>query len=180
MIFIKQYGGFNIKELEFLGCGTQGRVYRIDSQKCIKIFKKSEACKDELATLTMAQIDSHFPRVYESGKYYIIRECINGIELNKFLSVHPLTPNISAKLLELYAAMIKVGFYRIDSAIFHIFITSAGELKLIDTAKAMKKKRIYPKLILGGLEELGYKKQFINFTKTTRPELYNKWLQYID
>jgi len=178
VIFIKQYGGFNIKELELLGCGTQGKVYRIDSAKCIKVFKKSEAWCSELETLTMAQIDSHFPKVYESGKNYIIRECINGIEINKYLAVHPLTPNISMKLLELYEAMDKVGFSRLDSAIFHIFITPIGDLKLIDTAKAMKTRRIYPKLILTALDELGYKKQFLSFILTTRPDLYSKWMQH--
>jgi len=176
VISIKQFRGLTINDLEFLGSGTQGKVYRIDSQKCIKFFKKKRACRDELETLTMAQIDSHFPKVYESGKNYIVRECINGIELDKYLAQHPLTPNISMKILMLYEAMGKVGFARLDSAIFHILITPSGDLKLIDTAKAMKKKRICPKLILSGLETLGYKEQFINFVKVTRPELYNKWM----
>lgn len=40
MIVIKQYEGLNIKELQLLGCGTQGKVYKIDLQWCIKILKK--------------------------------------------------------------------------------------------------------------------------------------------
>lgn len=71
--------------------------------------------------------------------------------------------------------MIKVGYRRLDSAIFHIFIMPSGDLKLIDTAKAMKKKTIYPYLIISGLEELGYKKQFLDFVKVSRPDIYNKW-----
>ena len=64
MIIIKLYAGLNIKELQFLGGGTQGKVYKINSQKCIKIFKRKQECTDEIETLTMAQIDSHFPRIY--------------------------------------------------------------------------------------------------------------------
>ena len=175
MIIIKQYAGLNIDELQLLGCGTQGKVYKIDFQTCIKIFKKSRVCKDELKSLTMAQIDSHFPKIYSYGDNYIIRECINGIELDKYLSEHNFTPNISNKIIGLYEAMIKVGYARLDSAIFHIFITPSGDLKLIDTAKAMKKRTLYPYLIISGLEELGYKKQFLDFVKVTRPDLYNKW-----
>lgn len=175
MIVIKQYDGLNIKELQLLGHGTQGKVYKIDQQRCIKIFKKHRVCKDELKTLTMAQMDSHFPKIYSYGENYIIRECISGIELDKYLSECRLTQNISSKIIELYEALIKVGYRRLDSAIFHIFITQSGELKLIDTAKAMKKKTIYPYLIISGLEELGYKKQFLDFVKISRPDIYNKW-----
>ena len=41
----------------------------------------------------------------------------------------------------------------------------------------MKKKTTCPSLILKGLEELGYKKQFLSFVKINRPELYARWLQ---
>lgn len=178
MIVIKLYAGLNVDELELLGRGTQGKVYKIDSQRCIKIFKKKRVCKDELKTLSMAQTDWHFPRLYSYGKNYIIRECINGIELDKYLSTSSLTQSISNKIIELYESMMRVGYTRLDSTLFHIFITPSGDLKLIDTAKAMRKKTKYPYLIISGLEELGYKEQFLNVVKLTKPNLYTKWLQY--
>lgn len=172
------YEGLNIKELELLGSGTQGQVYRIDSQRCIKIFKRKRACRDEAQTLTMAQTDPHFPRLYEYGENYIIRECINGIQLSKYLSSNPITPEISYKIIELYEAMVEIGYNRLDTALFHIFLTPSGDLKIIDTAKAMRKKTIYPYLIISGLEKLGYKNQFLEFVNSERPELYKKWIQY--
>jgi hypothetical protein len=39
----------------------------------------------------------------------------------------------------------------------------------------MKKKTTYPSLIISGLKDLGWKKQFLSFVKTTRPDLYDKW-----
>jgi predicted Ser/Thr protein kinase len=175
VIIIKQCEGLNIKELELLGSGTQGKVYKIDEKKCIKIFKKSSSCRDEVRTLITSQSDSHFPKLYSYGKDYIIREYIDGIELDKYLLKHPLTPTISKKIIGLYDSMKKVGFTRLDSAIFHIFLTPSGNLKLIDTAKAMKKKTIYPSLIISGLMKLGYEEQFLNFVKLMRPDLYNAW-----
>jgi len=178
VIFIKLYAGLNINELKFLGAGTQGKVYKIDSQRCIKIFKRDHVCNDEIETLVMAQKDSHFPRLYEFGEDYIIREYIDGIELDNYLSSHPLTENISKKIIELYEAMNFVGYNRLDAAPFHIFLTPLDEIKLIDTARAMKKKTIYPSLIIKCLEELGYKKQFLSFVKANIPDLYAKWSQY--
>lgn len=178
MIKIKLYDGLNIKELKLLGSGTQGRVYRIDYQKCIKIFKKKSVFRAELETLTMGQIDKHFPTLYTYGKNYIIRECVDGIELDKYLQANSLTPSISNKIIELYDALKKIGFKRLDTTLFHIFINEYGELKLIDTAKAIKKKTIYPYKIMKGLEKLGHKKVFMDFVKTNRPDLYNIWVKY--
>lgn len=178
MINIKLSVDINIRNLEFIGKGTQGKVYRIDSRRCIKIFKSKKVCKDELITLLMAKSDKHFPMLYEFGKNYIIREYVNGIELNKYLSRQKLTPQISSKLLELYDVMANIGYSRLDSAIFHIFVMPSGELKLIDTSKAMRKKTSIPKLIISGLEELGYKEDFFDFVKSNRPDLYNQWINY--
>lgn len=175
MIIIRNITGLEINKLELLGKGSQGRVYRIDSGRCIKVFKKRSACAAEAKTLFMAQGNEHFPKLYSAGNNYIIRECINGIELNKFLVDYELTSSISEKIIKLYDAMEKVKFNRLDSALFHIFVTAEGSLRLIDTAKALKKKTLYPKLILKGLEELGYKDKFLDYVQDKRPELYSLW-----
>ncbi|MEA4961490.1 hypothetical protein [Lutispora sp.] len=179
MIDIKLSPDIDVKNLEPIGKGTQGKVYRIDSYRCIKIFKSKKECKDELETLLMAQSDAHFPRLYESGANYIIREYIKGIELDEYLKRGKrLTPQISRKLIELYETMAKVGYLRQDAAIFHIFVTPSGELKLIDTAKAMKKKSAVPSLLISGLDHLGYKDIFFDFLKVNRPDLHIKWMNY--
>lgn len=178
MIVIKTYAGLNLKGLQLLGKGTQGRVYRIDSKSCIKIFKSRRVCSDEFKTLMMAQADIHFPKMYSAGDNYIIRECINGVELNRYLIKYPLTLEISASIVEIYEAMMKVGYTRLDSAIFHIFVTSKGNFKLIDTSKALKKKTECPHLILSGMKKLGCKEEFLSYVKNTRPDLYIKWIKY--
>ncbi|WP_291649316.1 hypothetical protein [Clostridium sp.] len=178
MIKIKLYDGININELQLLGSGTQGKVYKIGTEKCIKIFKKKQSCRNEIQTLLMAQANPHFPKIYSYGKKHIIREYIDGIELNKYLLSHPLTSDISSKIIDIYDAMYSIGYARLDSALFHIFLTPLNDIKLIDTAKAMKKKRVYPKLIIKGLDNLGYKEEFLNFVQVERPEIYARWLKY--
>lgn len=168
----------NIKKLDLIGQGTQGKVYRINSEKCIKVFKNKKDCNNEINTLLMAQKDVHFPKLYEYGTNYIIREYIDGIELDEYLLKKSLTPELSNKLIELYESMVNVGYLRRDAAIFHVIIMISGELKLIDTAKAMKKNSSIPSLLISGLEHLGYKEEFFNFLKNNRPDLYAQWINY--
>lgn len=178
MVIIKLYEGLDLKKLQFLGAGTQGKVYKIDTQKCIKIFKNRKACEDEIETLAMAQKDPHFPLLYSFGNNYIIREYIDGIELNKYLASQSLTQNISKKILELYNAMKFVGYKRLDAAPFHIFLTPSNNIRLIDTARAMKKESTYPSLIIKCLDDFNCKKQFLNFVKCTDPKLYDSWFTH--
>lgn len=178
MIVIKLYEGIDVNSLPILGSGTQGTVYKIDSKKCIKVFKKSASCKNEVKSLIMAQGNHYFPLLYSYGKNFIIREYINGTDIDKYLLSNPLTPYLSTEIIKLYEAMKDVGYLRLDAALFHIFITNDTDIKLIDTAKAMKKKVVRPNLILKGLEEHGYKNQFLNLVKITNPSLYDSWIKY--
>jgi predicted Ser/Thr protein kinase len=175
VIHIKKCGSFNIKELEFIGKGIHGKVYKIDSERCIKIFKKNEFFQKELETLQMAQGNAHFPKLYEWGDGYIIREYIDGIELDKYLKKNPLTIELSRKILNLYEAMKEVGFSRLDTVLFHIFVTKNGDLKLIDTARVMKETTAYPKLLLKDLKSLKCKDEFLKHVKTLRYDLYQSW-----
>jgi RIO-like serine/threonine protein kinase len=179
VIIIKLYGGYDIDKLECIGRGIHGKVYKIDSKRCIKIFKKVEFYEKELETLRMVQNDEHFPKLYEWGDRYIVREYIEGIELDKYLKDNLLTPIISIKLIDLYEAIVKAGFSRHDTMLFHIFITQDGTFKMIDTARVMKEKCTYPKLIIKGLKDLGCRDEFLDHVKLLRPELYVKWIDPI-
>jgi predicted Ser/Thr protein kinase len=176
VIIIKRHGGYNLSELELVGKGTQGSVYKIDSKRCIKVFKKKDGCKKEIETLLMAQGNKHFPKILESGENFIVREYIDGIELDKYIIDHSLDINITKKILQVYDALGRVGYRRQDIVLFHILVTKKGVFRIIDTGKVMKEKRTYPKLILEGLEELGYKNKFLELVKLLRPDLYASWI----
>lgn len=169
------YGGYNVEKLEFLGKGIHGKVYKIDDEKCLKVFYKARFYKSELETLIMAQGYRQFPRLYSYGDKYIIREFIDGIELDKYLKKNPLTIEISKEIIEAYEALKGAGFSRVDAVLFHLFVTGSGRIRIIDTARVMKEKSDYPKLILKGLKELDCRETFLEHLKILRPKLYNKW-----
>lgn len=68
-----------------------------------------------------------------------------------------------------------VGFTRLDCTLFHIFLVNSNELKLIDTAKAMKKKYYYPKIMIESLNKINCKHTFLDFVKNNYPEIYSYW-----
>jgi len=132
--------------------------------------------KEKIA-LEMAQNNQYFPKIYSSGENYIIREYIEGIELDKYLKHYPLTIIISKKILDIYEAIGEVGYKRQDIVLFHILLTRDGRVKIIDTGRVMKERTTYPRLILMGLKDLGYKEEFLNHVKLLRSDLYEAWLK---
>ena len=131
VVYISEYAGFDLKELQLLGTGTQGRVYKIDNQRCIKVFNSKRECKEEVESLTIAQEDVHFPKLYKHGQNYIIRELVSGVELDKYLETHKLTSQIIVKIIELYESMIKVGYKRLDAAIFLLLLPMNLNLSIL-------------------------------------------------
>lgn len=77
--------------------------------------------------------------------------------------------------MEIYIAMKYVGFKRLDSALFHMFLLDSGEIKLIDTAKAMKKSYAYPHIIINSLSKLNCKEDFLAFVEENYSDIYNIW-----
>jgi predicted Ser/Thr protein kinase len=169
---IKKEHGYDLNKLKYIGKGMHGSVYKIDDFRCIKIFKKKSICEKEIETLAMAQGNKYFPKLYDFGDNFIIREFIEGIELDKYLQNHPLTEDLSGKIIKIYESLGEVGYKRQDTALLHIFIDSKGNLRLIDTAKAMSLSCKYPKIILNDLKTLGLKTTFLDHVKKLRPELY--------
>lgn len=169
---IKKEHNYDLTELQYIGKGMHGAVYKIDEHRCIKIFKRRETCQNEIETLAMSQGSSYFPKLYDFGENYIVREYIDGIELDKYLKDNPLTLDLSKKIISIYEALGSVGYRRQDTALLHIFINSRGDLRLIDTAKAMSISTKYPKIILNDLKLLGLKNIFLEHVKAIKPDLY--------
>jgi RIO-like serine/threonine protein kinase len=84
---------------------------------------------------------------------------------------------MSKKVIELYEAMVSAGFSRCDTALLHIFVMNNGELKLIDTARAMRGSRKYPEMIIRDFKIIGCCDTFLNHLLLIRPELYKEWIK---
>ncbi|AZR73172.1 hypothetical protein BBF96_07100 [Anoxybacter fermentans] len=171
---------FRSLNLEMIGSGSQGIVYKIDDNRCIKIYKKKKYFKRELKCLQRGQQSPFFPEIFEWGKYYIIREYIKGTPLNQHLKLNPMTLALSKKIIKLLRTFKNLGFRSIDMHPRHIFITHNLEIKIIDPTNMMLHHRTFPRKLFSELEKLGQKKIFLQFVKTFDPEIYHHWKKYIN
>ena len=168
--------GLREEDLELIGEGSQGKVYLLGPSCCIKIYKRREFLQLELEILLKAYNEPQFPKVFDWGEDYMIREYIPGIGLKEYLKQHPWSENIGIQLIELFMAFKRLGFNRMDTRMAHIIVTPEERLMAIDPANAMRKFGAFPKKILSQLEKLKYKQAFLTQLRTLNPTLYQEWL----
>lgn len=167
---------YNLNKLKFIGAGKQGKVYLIDHNTCIKLYKKKKYFNRELKNLKKAQGKPIFPCIYEVGKNYIIREYIDGVSLSSYFNKgKKLNRNIVEQIVNILESLKQLGFKRIDYRLAHIIITKQGELKVIDPTNVNNNRRSYPKKLISGLTKYGQKEAFLEYLKDSRPDLYNRW-----
>lgn len=158
-----------------IGEGAQGRVYRIDSSRCIKIYKKEKYRRRELECLQRGAGDPLFPTVHEWGSEYLIREYIDGIPLIEYLRKHPLTEEISQQILSVFHTLERLQFRRLDVRLDHLIINKDARIRLIDPTNLMHMRESHPKRILAGLRSLGMDREFLQFVRKVEPKLADAW-----
>ncbi|MDP9740988.1 UNVERIFIED_ORG: putative Ser/Thr protein kinase [Bacillus sp. B2I3] len=75
----------NPTSFPLIGKGAQGTVFKISSDKCVKICAKPEFAAKEGNVLKIAQESHAIPRLYEVGHNYIIMEYLEGPTLFQYL-----------------------------------------------------------------------------------------------
>jgi predicted Ser/Thr protein kinase len=165
----------NVKGLELVGKGHHGKVYRLDNNRCIKIYKKKAFLKMEYEVLKHSERFPYFPKVYECKENYMIREYIEGPNLWDYIKQHGLSMNMTLKLLELIDSFIELQYSKQDCHLHHIIVTGKEQLRMIDPTTNMSRKSSYPRTLLSQLHQLGWQDQFFKYTKEFRPDYYDKW-----
>ena len=170
----------NHSPLTMIGKGRQGAVFQFSDEVCVKVFGNTEDCEREHYALTLGQHTNLFPEVYEKGPLYIAMEIIKGVDLREYLQSHPLTEELSMKLINMLITFKEIGYDRIDHHKRQIYLQPDGNLKVIDVARTVWRDRVYPyprKLLTSFGEE--YKELFLSHVQALSPELYEEWKHYI-
>ena len=168
-----------VEQLEFVGAGKHGEVYKIDDKLCIKIYNRREYLRRELAALQRGAETSFFPRVYDWGRDYIIREYAPGIPLNRYLRVNEFTPDIARQLADMIETMHRLRFRRADTRLSHIIVDPKTKLWLIDPVNTMKNSPPFPRKLLKGLIRRGVGGEFLEYVKAHHPDTYARWQKYL-
>ncbi|WP_032122968.1 protein kinase [Clostridium amazonitimonense] len=170
----------NLLDCEFLGRGNNGIVYLLPDGNVIKICFEHKSFEREYAILEAVNGNKYFPRLYEVGGNYMIRECVPGESLSHYIAKNGLDEELSLKIIELLKEFISLNFTKIDIRCKDIFVQPNGILKVIDPKKFYTKERSFPRHLSKGLYKLGVLDTFLQALKDNEPKFYKSWYPEID
>ncbi|SFB31532.1 hypothetical protein [Clostridium frigidicarnis] len=165
-----------LRESEVLGHGNNGIVYLLPNGKVMKIFGKKSVCDDEHYILKKVnKKSSHFPKVYERGDNYMIRDYVGGYRLDKYLRKHNLNKILCLNLIELIKEFEKLGFTKLDTRCKDLYVQDDFTLMIIDPKQCYTKQVLTPEHLMKGLEKRNQLDLFLDCLKEYDCKLYNKW-----
>ncbi|MCU6796035.1 kinase [Paenibacillus sp. WQ 127069] len=170
-----------LKGAVLIGKGKQGRVYKLASDRCIKIYSDEQHAQMEYMSYCRAEGSPVIPKLYEAGPNYLIMELVQGASLDRYLKKKgAMTRSDTERILFIIHEMIRLGFTRIDAAVFHIFIDQDQPTgKVIDLVNSYTKQYHIPLVMFKGLSKLNVLNSFLTHVKVLDPELYQIWANYL-
>ncbi|MFA9396678.1 MAG: protein kinase [Clostridiaceae bacterium] len=169
-----------LNNFTFLGKGNNGEVYLLPTGNAIKIPFDTKSFKGEYTILQKVNNNKYFPKLYEIGSNYMIRECVYGEILSTYIKKNGMDEILGHKIIELLKEFKKLKFTKIDIRCKDIFIQSNGNLKIIDPKKFYSKNRDFPQHLSKGLYKLGVLDSFLEILKNEDLKLYTKWCPKIN
>lgn len=164
-----------LRTSEFLGSGHNGIVYLLPDKRVIKIFKNKKICQTEYNIFMRTNKSKYFPKVYEHGSYYIIRDYAPGIRLDKYIKKHGINNEISCNIVKLIKEFKKLKFNKLDIRCKDLYLKEDFSITVIDPKNNYSKKVIYPRHLMKGLNRLGVIEEFLDLVRAQDFEIYKLW-----
>jgi len=164
-----------IRTSEFLGSGHNGIVYLLPNKRVIKIFKNKKVCAGEYNILVKTKKSKYFPKVYEHGAYYIVRDYVGGQRLDKYIKRHGINKEISLNIIKLIEEFKKLKFRRLDIRCKDLYLMDNFSINVIDPKNNYSKSVIYPRHLMKGLNNLGVIDQFLSVVCDECHKTYELW-----
>lgn len=149
------------REATYLGQGNNGIVYELPEKKAIKIFLTQKVCNDESSILLKTNGSRYFPRIYKSGKLYIVRDMVEGERLDDYIKKNGLSKKMIRNIYSLLQEFKRLKFKKLDIRCKDIYVTNNEELMIIDPKKAYKRKVDYPRHLMKGMKRIGILEEFL-------------------
>ncbi len=164
-----------------IGQGTQGAVFRLSEDQCVKIYSDPVQAKMENEALQAGQHLPFMPKVYESGPNYVVMEYFNAPTLKEYLRNCTYIPeSIAKKLLYILKELKTANFTMIDAPLRHIFVVDNEELKVVDHVNGFKRIHPVPLKLLRDLKIILLKESFLIQVKKLEPDTYKEWENFFN
>ena len=168
------------RKAKFLGQGNNGIVYSLPEHKVIKIFVEEKVCSDEGYTLKRTNGSKFFPKLYKVGELYIVREKVEGEQLDKYIKKHGLNKEITKNIYKLIKEFKRLDFVKIDTRCKDLYVGKHNSIMLIDPKKSFKRRVSFPRHLMKGLMNLGVLDDFLMYMKEIDRKKANEWKSKFD
>lgn len=170
----------NLLDCKFVGKGRNGVVYQLPDNKIIKICNDIKSFYRECYVLQKVNGNKYFPRIYDIGGNYMIRDYVDGECLKDYIQKKGLSRDIAIKVAEMLEEFEVLNFTKIDIRCKDIYVQRDGSLKIIDPKKCFSKDRSFPSHLSKGFNRLGVLPFFLKVLKEEKPLLYSRWSDDIE
>ncbi|MCW6065154.1 protein kinase [Clostridium sporogenes] len=164
-----------LRKGEFLGSGHNGIVYLLPDKKAIKIFKEKKVCKKEREILQKTNTSKYFPKVYDYGDYFILREYIRGERLDHYIKQNGINKRLTHNIIKLIKEFERLKFKKLDIRCKDIYLDEKCILRIIDRKNNDSKAVIYPRHLMKGLNKLKVLDEFLLQVKKEDQKYYDLW-----
>ncbi len=165
-----------LRKGEFLGSGHNGIVYLLPDKKVIKVFKEKKVCKKEREILEKTNNSRYFPKIYDYGDYFILREYIRGGErLDHYIKQKGINKRLTNNIVKLIREFEKLKFKKLDIRCKDIYVDKKYKLRIIDPKNNYSKTVIYPRHLMKGLNKLDVLDEFLLQVKKEDKKYYDLW-----
>ncbi|KRU27671.1 protein kinase [Clostridium sporogenes] len=164
-----------LRKGEFLGSGHNGIVYLLPDKKVIKIFKEKKVCKKEREILQKTNNSKYFPKVYDYGDYFILREYIRGERLDHYIKQNGINKRLTHNIIKLIKEFERLKFKKLDIRCKDIYVDKKCKLRIIDPKNNYSKTVVYPRHLMKGLNKLKVLDDFLIQVEKEELKYYNLW-----
>lgn len=163
------------KEAVFLGQGNNGIVYKLPENKVIKIFVEEKVCNDESFILSKTKGSKFFPKLYKRGNLYVVREMVEGEQLDKYIKKHRLSREIVRNIYKITKEFKRLEFSKIDTRCKDLYVGKGEQIMLIDPKKCFNRKVSFPRHLMKGFLKLGVLEQFLDYVAEIDKKKSREW-----
>ena len=163
------------KEAVFLGEGHNGIVYELPDNKAIKIFQEAKCCKEEGETLKRVSKSKYFPKVHNVGKFYIVRDKVDGKRLDHYIKKKGFNYELAEGLYKLIEEFKRLKFTKLDARCRDIYVTTDSRIMVIDPKQCYRRKVNYPRHLMKGLEKAGVLESFLEDLRLIDKKTAREW-----
>lgn len=163
------------RKAEYLGQGNNGIVFELPDNKIIKIFLNSKVCNDESSILIKTKGSKYFPKLFDKGSNYIIREKVHGERLDYYIKNNGLSEKLIKNIYSLLLEFKKLKFKKLDIRCKDILVSENQKIMIIDPKKSYNRKVDYPRHLMKGLRKLQVLDEFLDEIKKIDEKKYISW-----